>query len=108
MSTITVDFPEGLLKRLTSEGLTDETLNQIISDAMREQIQRGSGRVGILERLQDAGVILSPLRQQRLAESVIGKLSKRRGSISRAEVEAALAKVKAPLSEEIIAMRGSC
>jgi len=62
-------------------------------------------REKILKTLRDAGLIMSSERQRAFAQAMIAALPPG-PTPTRAQVEAALAKLKVPLSEEIIAMRG--
>ncbi|GEM_PF-1530958 len=109
METIQVQLPLPLAQKIRQIAYSNEALNKVVAEAIQQwlanrqekQVERGK----ILKTLRDAGLIMSSERQRTFAQAMIAALPPR-PTPKRAQVEGALAKLKVPLSEEIIAMRG--
>jgi Arc/MetJ-type ribon-helix-helix transcriptional regulator len=109
METVQIQLPHTLVQRIQQEVSSDETLNQVVAEAVQmwlERRQKGKVKKGeALQTLRQAGVVMSAEKQRASAEAMMAKLPLE-DTPSRLRVEASLAGLKVPLSEEIIAMRG--
>lgn len=109
METVQVDLPSDLVARLRQEIASDEALSQIVAEAVQmwlqqrhtEKVEKEQG----LHLLRQAGLAMDGARQRALADAIIPPL-RAEDIPSREQVEAALARLKIPLSEDILAMRG--
>lgn len=109
MDTIKVQLPSKLFRRVQKEIPSNETLNRIVTDAIniwldRRMVDRKDNS-DILEFLRRAGVVMTSKRQRAFTKATIATLPVK-DAPDRAHVTISLAKLKVPLSEEIIAMRG--
>lgn len=112
METVQIQLPHSLVQQMQQEVASDEALSQVVAEAIRMWLERRrereKGRKGkILQTLRQAGVVMDSGNQRALAEAIMSTLPLKKG-VTRAQVEASLARLKVPLSEEIIAMRGDC
>jgi len=109
METIQIQLPLALVQQIQQEMPSDEALSQVIADAIQMWLERRSEGKGekrdALRTLRRAGLVMDSERQRALAEAMMAPLPLKEAP-TRAQVEASLAKLKVPLSEEIIAMRG--
>jgi hypothetical protein len=109
LETIQVQLPLALVQQIQQEMPSDEALSQVIAEAIKMWLERrseGKGEKGdALRTLRQAGLVMDSERQRALAEAMMASLPLKEAP-TRAQVEASLAKLKVPLSEEIIAMRG--
>jgi hypothetical protein len=109
METVQIQLPLALVRQIQQEIPSDETLSQIIAEAIQMWLERrreGKDERGdALQTLRQAGVVMGSERQRALAEAMMAPLPLKEAP-TRARVEDSLAKLKVPLSEEIIAMRG--
>ena len=109
METVQVDLPSDLVARLRQEVSSDEALSQIVAEAVQmwlqqrhtEKVEKEQG----LHMLRQAGLAMDGARQRALADAIMPPL-RAEDVPSREQVEAALARLKVPLSEDILAMRG--
>lgn len=109
METVQVQLPLLLAQQIRQIAFSNEALNGVFAEAIQQwlanrrekQVDRGK----IIKTLRDAGAVMSSERQRTFAQAMIAALSSR-PTPTRAQVEAGLAGLKVPLSEEIIAMRG--
>ena len=109
METVQVQLPPKLVQRLRQELPADAALSQIVVEAVQmwlenrriEKAQKAQG----LHILRQAGLAMDGARQRALADAIMPPLRAEEVP-SREQVEAALARLKVPLSEEIMAMRG--
>lgn len=109
METVQVQLPLPLVQRINQALSSNETLNQIIAEAVqmwlttrrKEQVPNEQ----MSQLLREAGLAMSAEKQRALAEAMISKLDFK-GTPTFSQVEPSLSKLKVPLSEEIIAMRG--
>ena len=109
METVQVQLPLPLAQRIRQLAFPNEALNRVVAEAIQQWLanrqEEQADREKVLKTLRDAGLIMSSARQRTLAQTMITALP-HRPTPARDQVEAALAKLKVPLSEEIIAMRG--
>lgn len=109
METFQVELPLSLAQRIRHVARSHDALNRVMVEALQNWLahedEGKADRETVLKALRAAGLVMSSERQRAFAESMITMLPPRVPP-SRTEVEAALAKLKVPLSEEIIAMRG--
>ncbi len=109
METVQVQLPPELVQRLRKELPADAALSQIVVEAVQmwlekrrtEKAQKAQG----LHILRQAGLAMDGARQRALVDAIMPTLRAEEAP-SREQVEAALARLKVPLSEEIMAMRG--
>lgn len=109
METVQVQLPLSLAQQIRQIALSNEALNRVVAEAIQQWLanrqKKQVDREKVLKTLRDAGLIMSSERQRTFAQAMIAALPPR-PTPTRAQVEVALAKLKTPLSEEIIAMRG--
>jgi hypothetical protein len=109
VEAVQVHLPPELLQRVRQEVPSEEALDQVLAEAVQlwlekrraEKQQQAQG----VQLLRQAGLAMEAHRQRALAEALLSPLRPEKPP-SRDQVEAALARLKVPLSEEIIAMRG--
>jgi Arc/MetJ-type ribon-helix-helix transcriptional regulator len=109
MEAVQVQLPSELVERLRQEVSSDEALSQIVAEAVQmwleqrhtEKVRKEQG----LRMLRQAGLAMDGARQRALADAILPPL-RAEDVPNREQVEAALARLKVPLSEEIMAMRG--
>jgi len=110
METIQIQLPNELAQRIRQEMPAHEALNRIVAEAMQfwleKRREKKSDKEKALHALQQAGLIVSSERQRAMAEALLRTLSRRTTTTDLAGVRASLSKLKVPLSEEILAMRG--
>jgi len=109
METLQIQLPFSLAQRIRQKARSAEALNRVVAEAIQQWLDNGHkekvDREKVLKMLRDAGLIMSSERQRAFAQAMITALPPR-VTPTRAQVEAALAELKVPLSEEIITMRG--
>jgi len=109
METLHVQLPPTLAQRIRQALPTDEALNQFFAEAIKLRLEKLPEEKTDKEKtaplLRKAGLVMPAEKQRIMAETMRAKLSAS-PKPSLAEVEAALANFKIPLSEEILAMRG--
>lgn len=109
METIQIQLPPSLVQRMQQEVSSDEALSQAVAEAIQMWLERRQEekvkKEKVLQVLRQAGVVMAKERQRALTETMMSTLPLKEAP-TRAQVEASLAKVKVPLSEEILAMRG--
>ena len=98
-----------LVQQIQQEIPSTEALSQVIAEAIQMWLERRREgkreRRDALQTLRQAGVVMDPERQRALAEAMMAPLPLEEAP-TRAQVEDSLAKLRVPLSKEIIAMRG--
>ncbi len=109
MEAVQVQLPSELLQRIRQEIPSDEALSQVVEEAVQmwldnRHAQKIQGEKG-LHVLRKAGMVMDSSRQRALAEAIMPPLDSER-TPDREQVETALSRLKVPLSEEIMAMRG--
>jgi len=109
METVQIQLPLALVQRIRLEISSDEALSQVVAEALQMWLERQRrGKIKkekVLQTLRQAGVVMASERQRALVEAMMPALPPDEVP-TRAQVEAALATLKVPLSAEIIAMRG--
>lgn len=109
METVQIQLPLALVQQIQQEIPSTEALSQVIVEAVQMWLERRregkSEREDALQILRQVGVVMGSERQLALAEAMMAPLSLEEAP-TRAQVEDSLAKLKVPLSKEIIAMRG--
>jgi Arc/MetJ-type ribon-helix-helix transcriptional regulator len=109
METIQIQLPDTLAERIRQEIPSDEALSQVVAEAIQMWLERRGEeqveREQSLETLRRAGLVMASEKQRALAQAMMATLPLEEAP-SRAAVEASLARLKVPLSTEIIAMRG--
>ncbi len=111
METVQIQLPFPLAQRMRQKARSADALNRIVAEAIQNWLDDGReekvDREKVLKTLRDAGLIMSSERQRTFAQAMITALPPRiTPTPTRTQVEAALAELKVPLSEEIITMRG--
>jgi hypothetical protein len=109
METVQIPLPPELVQRLQQELPADLALSEVVAEALQlwlekrqsEKRQQARG----LEALRRAGLAMEGTRQRALAEAMLPAL-RPEDQPDRNQVEAALWRLKVPLSEDLIAMRG--
>jgi hypothetical protein len=109
MASTQIDLPSTLVQKIQEKLTAPKSLNQVVAEAIEQWLER-EGRAETekdkaLRVLGQAGLVMSPEAQRAMAETLLARLPPH-PKPTLAEVEAALAKVRVPLSEEILAMRG--
>ncbi len=108
METIQIQLSPTLVQQIQWAAPSGKTLNQIVAEAIQMWLERQreekNTQESVLQVLRQAGVVMTSERQRTLAKAMMAPLSLEE-TPTRAQVEASLAKLKVPLSEEIIAMR---
>lgn len=107
METVQIELPPLLAQRLRQE-ISHKALSQVVTEALQFWLEKRSEKKfdkNQTQTLRQAGLVMDSERQHAFAESLLNKLPVQRVP-TRAEVEAALANLRVPLSEEINTMRG--
>jgi hypothetical protein len=109
MEVLQVELPPELVQRLRQEMAADDVLSQVIAEAVQMWLERRQAEQRQTERglhvLRQAGLVMDEARQRALADAMRPTRSSE-DEPSREQVEVALSRLKVPLSEEILAMRG--
>jgi hypothetical protein len=109
METFQIQLPLSLAQRIRQKARSAEALNRVVAEAIQQWLDNGRkekvDKEIVLKTLRDAGLVMSSERQRAFAQAMITALPPR-VTPARAQVEASLANLKVPLSEEIINMRG--
>ncbi len=107
METVQIQLPTMLLKEIKQELPSEEALNQIFVEAIEIWLEthkkRGEEKAG-LQMLREAGLVMTAERQRAFADAIIDTIDSK-DSPNLADIQASLAKLKVPISEEIVAMR---
>ena len=109
MEAVQVPLPAEIVERLRQEIATDEALSQVVVEAVQMWLEQRHARKAKkeqgLQMLRQAGLAMDGARQRALADAIRPPLREEEVP-SREQVEASLARLKVPLSEDIVAMRG--
>jgi len=109
METIQIQLPNALADRIRQEIPSDEALSQIVTEAIQTWLEQQEAekveRQQTLNTLRRAGLVMASDKQRALADAMMAALPLEEAP-ARSQVEASLAKLKVPLSTEIIALRG--
>ncbi len=110
METVQIQLPPALLQQVHQEVSSAEALSLVVAEALQMWLEKRSKMATeeekALQTLRQAGLVMTSERQRAFAEGIMATLPRKGGTSTRAQVEASLAKLQIPLSEEIIAMRG--
>ncbi|WP_089935407.1 hypothetical protein [Candidatus Entotheonella palauensis] len=109
MEALQVQLPSDLMRRLRQEMLSDETLSEAVEEAVllwldKRQAEKTQQERGLLA-LRQAGIVMDADRQRNLADAIMPHAGSDEPP-DRDQTETALARLKVPLSEDILAMRG--
>ena len=109
METIEIQLPDTLVQQLQKEVSLEESLSQVVAESLqmwfKKRRKEKAEKAKALQTLRQAAMVMDSDRQRAMAQFMIKPLSCKGGPPTYAQVEAPLAKVKAPLSEKIITMR---
>lgn len=110
MEDVHVHLPSDLLQRLRREIPSDEVLSQVVAEAVHMWLEKRREHKNQKEEkglhmLRQAGIAMDSARQRALAEAIMPPRGVE-GPPDREQVEIALSRLKVPLSEEIVTMRG--
>jgi hypothetical protein len=109
MEVVQVELPPELVQRLRQAMVTDDVLSQVVAEAVQMWLERRHAEKVQTERglhvLRQAGLVMDGTRQRALADAM-RPTRRPEDEPSREQVEVALSRLKVPLSEEILAMRG--
>lgn len=110
METVQIKIPVTIARRIRQETSSDKRLSHVVTEAIQMWLESRRNdnleKVKILQTLRQTGVVMASERQRALAETMMAALPLK-NTPSRTQVEASLAKLKVPLSTEIIALRGT-
>ena len=109
MEAVQVQLPPELMQRLRQEIASEAMLSQVVAEAVHMWLEKRrtekAQKDQSLAMLRAAGLAMDGARQRELADALIPPL-RTEDMPSREQVEAILSRLKVPLSEEVIAMRG--
>jgi len=111
MDMVQVQLPATLVQQVKQTAAADKALEQVLVEAVQmwldnqHQKQIEAEAEQALSFLRKTGLVMNAERQHSFAQSIAALLEIDEEP-SRAEIEAALANLEPPLSEEIIMMRG--
>ena len=109
MESVQVELPSDLLQRVRQEIPSDAALSQIVAEAihlwLEKRLSEKSRRARVLDTLRESGLVMTLEKQQALADAMMSPLHLAEMP-NREDLESVLARLKVPLSEEIIDMRG--
>ncbi|MDI6793306.1 MAG: hypothetical protein QME81_10630 [bacterium] len=110
METVQIKIPVTIAQRIRQETSSDKRLSHVVTEAIQMWLESRRNdnleEAKILQTLRQTGVVMASERQRALAETMMATLPLKK-TPSRAQVETSLAKLKVPLSTEIIALRGN-
>jgi|SRR4029453_815986 hypothetical protein len=109
MESVQLELPPDLLQQVRQEIPSEAALSQVVTEAihmwLEKRLSERSKQERALQKLRDSGLVMTLEKQRTLADAIIRPLNL--GEMpGREDLEAALARLKVPLSEEIIIMRG--
>jgi hypothetical protein len=109
MESVQLELPSDLLQQVRQEIPSEATLSQVVAEAihlwLEKRLSERSRQEHVLQALRDSGLVMTLEQQRALADAMMSPLHIG-GKPSREDLEAVLARLKVPLSEEIIIMRG--
>ncbi|MCZ6676450.1 MAG: hypothetical protein O7E52_04290 [Candidatus Poribacteria bacterium] len=83
----------------------DKVVAEAIQMWLEKQREKKTQKGKVLQMLRQTGMVIDSEKQRASAEAMIAALPSKDEMPSQTQVEASLAKLRLPLSEEIIAMR---
>jgi hypothetical protein len=109
MESVQLELPSDLLQQVRREIPSEATLSQVVAEAidlwLEKRLSERSRQEHVLQTLRGSGLVMTLEKQRALADAMMSPLHLG-GKPGREDLEAVLARLKVPLSEEIIIMRG--
>jgi hypothetical protein len=109
MESVQLELPSDLLQQVRQEIPSEAALSQVVTEAihmwLEKRLSERSQQERALQTLRDSGLVMTLEKQRALADAMMSPLHLG-GKLGREELEAVLARLKVPLSDEIIIMRG--
>ena len=109
MESVQLQLPSDLLQQVRQEIPSEATLSQVVAEAihmwLEKRLSERSRQAHVLQTLRHSGLVMTLEKQRALADAIMSPLHLG-GMPGREDLEAVLARLKVPLSEEIIIMRG--
>ena len=110
MESVQLELPSDLLQQVRQEIPSEAALSQVVTEAihlwLEKRLSERSKQVRALQKLRDSGLVMTLEKQRTLADAMMSPLHLG-GKPGREDLEAILARLKVPLSEEIIVLRGA-
>jgi hypothetical protein len=108
MESVQLELPPDLLQQVRQEIASEAALSQVVTEAMHmwleKRLAERTKQERALQKLRDSGLVMTLEKQRALADAMMSPLHLG-GKPDREELEAVLARLKVPLSEEIIIER---
>jgi hypothetical protein len=109
MESVQLELPSDLLQKVRQEIPSETALSQVVTEAihlwLEKRLVERSTQERTRQKLRDSGLVMTLEKQRALVDTMMNPLHLG-GKLGREELEAILARLKVPLSEEIIRMRG--
>ena len=109
MESVQLELPSDLLQQVRQEIPSEAALSQVVAEAihlwLEKRLSEKSRREHVLQTLRDSYLVMTLENQRALTDAMMSRLHLG-GKPGREDLEAVLARLKVPLSEEIIIMRG--
>jgi hypothetical protein len=109
MESVQLELPSDLLQQVRQEIPSEAALSQVVTEAihlwLEKRLSERSRQEHVLQTLRHSGLVMTLEKQRALADAMMSPLHLG-GMPGREDLEAVLAQLKVPLSEEIIIMRG--
>jgi hypothetical protein len=109
MESVQLELPSDLLQQVRQAIPSDAALSQVVAEAMHmwleKRLSEKGGRERVLHTLRESGLVMTLEEQRALADAMLSPLHLAE-TPNREDFESILARLKVPLSEEIIGMRG--
>ena len=109
MESVRVEWPFALLRQVRQAIPSDAALSQVVAEAIQmwleKRLSERSRQERVLQTLRLSGLVMTLEKQRALADSMMSPLHVG-GMPGREDLEAVFARLKVPLSEEIVIMRG--
>lgn len=109
MESVQLELPSDLLQQVRQEIPSEAALSQVVTEAihmwLEKRLSERSRQEHVLQTLRHSGLVMTLEKQRALADAMMSPLHLAEMP-GREELEAALSRLKVPLSEEIIIMRG--
>jgi Arc/MetJ-type ribon-helix-helix transcriptional regulator len=108
MESVRLELPSELLQQVRQAIPSEATLSQVVVEALHLWLEKRSSERGrqehALQALRESGLVMTLEQQRALADAMMSPLHLS-GKPGREDLEAVLARLKVPLSEEIIIER---
>ncbi len=109
MESVQVELPSDLLQQVRRQIPSDAALSQVVAEAMymwlEKRLSERTRKERVWHTLRESGLVMTLEKQQALADAMMSPLHLGE-TPNREALETVLARLKVPLSEEIIVMRG--